>query len=93
MRSDSRSDEVFDGFFCRELRRIVEEQYGFARIFLPECVQLLRLTVPTRVAWPRLVPQRPGPEPLPIGQSQSRGRTPRQSVGSTMPIAGPSRWL
>ena len=45
MRSDSRSDEVFDGFFCRELRRIVEEQYGFARIFLPECVQLLRLTV------------------------------------------------
>lgn len=55
--------------------------------------QLLRLTVPTRVAWPRLVPQRPGPEPLPIGQSQSRGRTPRQSVGSTMPTAGPSRWL
>ena len=45
MRSDSRSDEVFDGFFCRELRRIVEEQYGFARIFLSECVQLLRLTV------------------------------------------------
>ena len=41
----NRSDEVFDGFLCRELRRIVEEKHGFACLFLPERVQLLRLAV------------------------------------------------